>query len=150
MRTRPEPVPLDAAPVQLPLLASRPFTGFSNPGEDFVEQGLDLNALLIHNYPATFLFQAESPAMNGAGIWQGDYVLVDRSRPVQGEDVVILALEGDFLIRRWTKQEGKVILMAEHPDYPPVEITSETAEARLFGVVTYVLHRPNRPKRRAR
>lgn len=69
MRSHSEPVPLDATSLQLPLWASRPFTGFTNPGEDYVEQGLDLNALLIRNYPATYLFQASGDAMIGAGIW---------------------------------------------------------------------------------
>jgi DNA polymerase V len=64
---------------------------------------IDLNEQLIRNKPATFFMRVSGDAMIGAGIFNGDIVIVDRSvKPVSGK-IVIAILNGEMLIRRLKK-----------------------------------------------
>jgi DNA polymerase V len=78
-------------------------------------------------------------AMVGAGIFDGDTVIVDRSiKPVSGK-VVIAVLNGDMLIRRFEKGFNTMRLVPETNRLAPIDI-DPYAEFSIWGVVTYVIH----------
>ncbi|WP_258077068.1 LexA family protein [Xanthomonas arboricola] len=80
------PACLDPVPLCLPVSALRIQLGFPSPAEDFQDDELDLNRVLIRNPPATFLYRAEGWSMILAGVCDGDILVVDRSvRPIQGD-----------------------------------------------------------------
>jgi DNA polymerase V len=77
--------------------------------------------------------------MVGAGIFDGDTVIVDRSiKPVSGK-VVIAVLNGDMLIRRFEKGFNTMRLVPETNRLAPIDI-DPYAEFTIWGVVTYVIH----------
>jgi len=113
-------------------------TGFGAAADDFAERGIDLNEQLIRNKPATFFMRVRGEAMIGAGIFDGDTVIVDRSiKPVTGK-IVIAVLNGDMLIRRFEKTFNKLRLLPETDRLAPIEI-DPYAEFSVWGVVTYVI-----------
>lgn len=146
MRVRPVPVPLETARFQLPLFATPVRAGFPNPADDHIEQGIDLNDYLIRTPPATFLLEVAGDSMIGAGIFPGDMVIVDKSLDPQQNDVVIAVVEGEMTIKRMERQNGKVLLKPENPQFDTLVITPEM-DASIWGVVTFTLHRL-RPKKR--
>ena len=54
-------------------------TGFGAAADDYMERGIDLNEQLVHNKPATYFFRMKGDAMQEAGIFDGDILIVDRS-----------------------------------------------------------------------
>ena len=78
--------------------------------------------------------------MINAGIYPQDIVIVDRSLSAQPGDVVVAELEGEFLIKRFLREPGKIILASENPAFRPLVFTSEM-DLSIFGVVTFTLHR---------
>ena len=115
-------------------------TGFGAAADDYAERGIDLNEQLIRNKPATFFMRVNSNAMLGAGIHQGDVVIVDRSLTWRSGSVVIAVLNGEMLIRRLTVADNnKRLLVPETKKLSPIEIT-DAAEFCVWGVVTYVIH----------
>ena len=114
-------------------------TGFGAATDDHAERGIDLNEQLIRNKPATFFMRVRGEAMIGAGIFDGDTVIVDRSiKPVSGK-IVIAVLNGDMLIRRLEKGFNKVRLVPDTNRLAPIEV-DPYAEFSIWGVVTYVIH----------
>src|ERR1700746_1250797 len=69
-------------------------TGFGAAADDYMERGIDLNEQLIRNKPATFFMRVKGNTMTGAGIHDGDVVIVDRSVKPVSSRVVIAALNG--------------------------------------------------------
>lgn len=124
-----------------PLLTSRVEAGFPSPADDHVERTLDLNEELITHPAATFFLRASGRSMQGAGIHDGDLLVVDRSVPSDEGTVVVAVVDGDFTVKRLRRTHGGMILAAEHPEYPSIPIGAET-DVRIWGVVTWVLHRP--------
>jgi DNA polymerase V len=115
-------------------------TGFGAAADDYMERGIDLNEKLIGNKPATFFMRVRGDAMIGAGIHDGDIVIVDRSiKPVSGK-VVIAMLNGEMLIRRMEKTFNKLRLLPETPKLSPIEVDAACESFSVWGVVTYAIH----------
>src|ERR1700749_1957242 len=83
-------------------------TGFGAAADDYMERGIDLNEQLIRNKPATFFMRVSGDTMTGAGIFNGDVVIVDRSAKVVSGKVIIAVLNGEMLIRRFEKTFNKI------------------------------------------
>jgi DNA polymerase V len=114
-------------------------TGFGPGADDYAERGIDLNEQLIRNRPATFFMRVNSDAMIGAGIHQGDVVIVDRSIEARNGKVVIAVLDGEMLIRRFEVHNHKRRLIPATNQLAPIDIL-ESSSFAVWGVVTYVIH----------
>lgn len=79
--------------------------------------------------------------MQGIGIYDHDILVVDRSQAPRLNSIVIVALDGELLVRRWCPQANqRVLLVAAHPAYPPIEVTAEMS-CVVWGVVTAAVRR---------
>lgn len=124
--------------VPLPLYSSRVSAGFPSPADDFIEDTIDLNSLLIRNKPATYLLRVVGDSMQGAAINEGDILIVDASLPPQHNKIVIAAIDGEFVVKRFVIDHGQTYLKSENPNYSPILITKES-DTSIFGVVTGVV-----------
>jgi DNA polymerase V len=77
--------------------------------------------------------------MIGAGIHNGDLLVVDRSIEPKDKSIVIAVVSGEFTVKRLRIIKKKIILESENGNYPAKEIGSET-EFEVWGVVTNVVH----------
>ncbi len=118
-------------------------TGFPSPAADYMERSLNLHHFAVRHAEATFFWRAEGEAMRDAGISSGDILVVDRAVQALPGQVVVATVGGEFVVRRWRRDDVGVVLYAEHPDYPPLIIQGEEV-CEIVGVVIYVLHDPNR------
>lgn len=127
-------------PMALPLFLSAISAGFPSPADDFQERQLDLNEEYIRHPAATFFVRAVGDSMIGAGIHSGDLLIVDRALEAQDGAVVVAVLDGEFTVKRLTRQGRKLLLAPANAAYRPLEITAET-DFVVWGVVTGVIHR---------
>ena len=123
----------------LPLYASGVSAGFPSPADDYLEGVLDLNDHLVREPSATFFVRARGDSMIGAGIHDGDLLVVDRSLNVSDGKVVIVSVNGELTVKRLQKKGDKSWLVPENPYYPPIVLNQED-ENHLWGVVTNVIH----------
>ena len=113
--------------------------GFPSPASDFVEREIDLNDWLITNKLATYIVRVEGDSMAGE-IHSGDRLIVDRSLEPRHGDVVIACVDGEMTVKRLIVEDGRRLLVADNPDYPPIELNGEQ-ELLIWGVVTNSIHR---------
>lgn len=114
--------------------------GFPSPAEDYVQEHLDLHRLLVKNPPATFFLKVRGDSMSGAGIGDGDLLIVDRSKGFANGKIVIAAWEGELTVKRLKIKNKRVFLIPENPAYPEFDIT-DNEETAIWGVVTYVIRK---------
>lgn len=117
-------------------------TGFGAVADDYMERGIDLNEELIRNKPATFFMRVNSNAMKEAGIYKEDVVIVDRSLKAATGRVIIAILNGELLIRRFENNNNKISLLADSNKLAPINIDASCEDFAIWGVVTYVIHKP--------
>ena len=123
----------------LPVFTARISAGFPSPAADYEEGKLDLNKHLIKNPPATFFVRVSGDSMEGAGIHDGDLLIVDRSVEPKSGKVVIAVLNGELTVKRLRISRGKYSLEPENKNYSIQKITKDM-EFEVWGVVTNVIH----------
>ena len=103
---------------------------------------LDLNDHLVitGHREATFIIRVSGWSMVGAGIHDGDEVVVDRAITAAAGNVVVAIVNGDLTIKRLMIKEGKPILVAENPHFKERRFEAED-ELEIWGVATRVLHK---------
>lgn len=125
---------------ELPFYTEKLSAGFPSPASDYMERALDLNEYLIKNPSATFFVEITGDSMTGAGIHSGDILIVDRSLEAVHNKIVVAVVNGEFTVKRLYWKNKTVRLIAENPDYKPIEI-KEGTEFEIWGVATTVIHR---------
>lgn len=134
-----EPTP-SAPRLARPLFLSRVPAGFPSPAEDYVEGSLDLNEHLIQHKEATFFVRVQGESMIGAGIQNGDLLVVDRALEAVDKNIVIAVVDGELTLKRLSKRNGQVRLLPENPCFHPIEFNDDQV-LEIWGVVTSVIHR---------
>jgi DNA polymerase V len=114
--------------------------GFPSPADDYVEDRLDLNELLVQRQEATYFLRVKGDSMVGAGIHPGDLIVVDRSIDAQDGHVVVAEVNGELTVKRLRQVDGVPELHPENPAYPVIRF-QEGQELRIWGVVTSAVHR---------
>jgi DNA polymerase V len=125
--------------LKIPFYSSSVRAGFPSPADDYIETMLDLNEYLIKHPAATFFVKASGDSMIHAGIHSGDILVVDRSLEATHGRIVIAAVNGELTVKRLFRQQGRVKLVAENPEFPPLDIT-DAHDMVIWGVVTNVIH----------
>jgi len=126
--------------LSLPLYSSKVPAGFPSPADDHMEGKLDLNTYLVKHPTATFFVKASGDSMVGAGIHDGDILVVDRSlEPRQGR-VVIAAIDGQLTVKRLKIKGPKTFLVPENKKFRSIEL-NENNDVKIWGVVTSVIHK---------
>jgi DNA polymerase V len=123
------------APQTVRLVEGTATCGFPSPADDYLDRPLDFNELLIRNPAATFAVRLASDSMTGAGLFPGDIAVIDRSGTPMPGCIVLALLDGEFTIKRYRPRGNGVVLQAENPAFPDIEVTPERA-FEVWGVVT--------------
>ena len=131
-------------PMPLPLLARAVRAGFPSPADDFIEEEIDLQRLLVTNRPATFLVRVAGDSMVGKGLLDGDLAIVDRSLTPRAGDVVVVDVDGDRSFKVWGGRSGAAALAFANPRYPAFRL-DPAALVEIWGVVSGSVN----PRRRA-
>lgn len=128
--------PFCAVGEKLPLYSFRVPAGFPSPAADHIEKHISLDELFDIRAPHVYLVKIEGDSMQGAGIYCGDLVIVDRSLYAEHGDIVIAALNTEPVCKRLHMRGNEVILKSENPKYPP-RFVMEGDELVIWGVVRY-------------
>jgi DNA polymerase V len=121
--------------LSLPLIFNSASAGFPSPADDYIEKTLNLNEYLIQNDTATFFMRVSGESMIGAGIFNQDVIVVDRSMQPQSGDIVVATVNNDLTVKKLLLEKGKVYLVPENPAYEKIEI-QEFTDLKIWGVVT--------------
>ncbi len=127
---------LHRAPVRDVPLVGRIAAGSPILAEEDIEEIYPLPTELVGNDPV-FMLRVRGDSMIDAGIRDGDYVVVRRQPEARDGELVAALVEGEeATVKRFQRRDGRVVLHAENPAYPPM-VFSEGIE--ILGRVVAVL-----------
>lgn len=78
--------------------------------------------------------------MTGAGIHDGDILVVDRSLEARSGSVVVAAVNGELTVKRLLVREGRCMLTAENETFGCMDVAGR-GDVHVWGVATSVIHR---------
>ncbi len=123
---------------ELPFISGGIKAGFPSPAADFDETKISLDNVLVKNREATFYAKASGRSMIGAGIDDGDVLVIDRSIEPQNNKIAICYIDGEFTVKRIKIEKDCVYLMPENKDFQPIKVTEDN-DLIIWGIVTYVI-----------
>lgn len=135
-----QPAATDPPAASCSLVLHRLAAGFPSPAADYAERSLDLNSYLVQHKEASFFFRVTGDSMSGAGILDGDIVLVDRAVQAQHGHIVLAVLDGEYTLKRLFRAAGAVELHPDNPAYSPIRL-ADGHELQVWGVVTAVVRK---------
>ena len=112
--------------------------GFPSPADDFKEVRISLDRDVVKNKAATFYARVAGQSMVGAGLDDGDLLVIDRSLETQDGKIAVCFVDGEFTVKRLKVAEDCVWLMPENEQYKPLQVTEDN-ELIIWGIVTHVL-----------
>lgn len=112
--------------------------GFPSPAEDFKEERLSLDNILVKNKLATFYARVSGQSMVDAGLDDNDLLVIDRSLEPAHNRIAVCFLDGEFTVKRLRVEKDGVWLQPENENYEPIKITEEN-DFVIWGIVTNVI-----------
>jgi len=131
------PIPLEQNQLRIPLFANTVPAGSPTPTDDYIDNYLSLNDLLIKREDSSFFIRVVGLSMVDANIYPDDILIVDRSMEAVHGKVVIAILDNELTVKRLDLSGDSPILKSENPEYPNIPVNSELL---IWGVVTSVIH----------
>lgn len=123
---------------ELPFITSGIKAGFPSPAADFDETRISLDKALVKNPDTTFYAKANGQSMKGAGIDDGDIMIIDRSIEPRNNKIAVCLIDGEFTVKRIKKTKEELLLIPENSDFQPIKI-NEDNQLVIWGIVTYVI-----------
>jgi repressor LexA len=81
-----------------------------------------------------FALRVVGNSMIDIGIFEGDFVIVDRTQKVKNGDIIVALLEGETTVKRYRETKDKILLIPENRTLKPIEVTTE--DFQIQGKVT--------------
>ena len=131
-------VPNTDGNLEMPYISSGIKAGFPSPAADFDGSRISIDQIVVKNQTATFYAKANGTSMIGAGIDDGDILVIDKSIEPQDGKIAVCFIDGEFTVKRIKTQENSLQLLPENPLFEPIEITQEN-DFIIWGIVTYVV-----------
>ena len=112
--------------------------GFPSPADDFKELRISIDQEVVRNEESTFYARVSGESMQGAGLDNGDLLVIDRSLEPQNDKIAVFFIDGAFTVNRLKVEVNCVYLMPENKNYEPIKVSPED-ELFIWGIVTYVI-----------
>lgn len=125
-------------PRETPLLLCRTPAGFPSPAQDDMEEPIDLGAWLVDKPAASYIMRVDGRSMTGAGIEDGDLIVVSRAQAPRAGHIVVALVHGDRTLKRLARRGGELWLVAEAEGFAPIPVDEHV---EIWGVVTALARR---------
>lgn len=126
--------------VRVPLLgripAGNPMLAFEN------SEALLALPTLIFKESSLFAVRVQGNSMTGAGIFDGDIAVLDTSSQPRDGMIAAVLIDEEATLKRVYKMPKSLLLKAENPEFPDIEVPARAAEkARIMGVLVGIVRR---------
>jgi repressor LexA len=83
---------------------------------------------------APFALRIKGDSMVGAGILEGDYVIVKQQRAAEQGDIVVALIDDEATVKRFYKAGDHIKLQPENPSMEPITVKDVTILGKVIGL----------------
>lgn len=128
-----------AGETSLPIIG-RVAAGAPILAEQHIEDACNINPAFFHPR-ADYLLRVHGMSMRDAGIMDGDLLAVHTCREARNGQIVVARIGDEVTVKRFNRSGTKVQLLAENPDFAPIEIDLQKQELVIEGLSVGVIRR---------
>jgi repressor LexA len=88
----------------------------------------------------TFALRIEGDSMIGAGILDGDYVLVRQQQSADNGDIVVALLDDSVTVKRFYREAGGFRLQPENPRLAPIYVSDVQICGKVMALIRPSVH----------
>jgi SOS regulatory protein LexA len=107
--------------------------GLPTTAEEGAREVVSMDEYLVAKPDSSFLLRVTGDSMIGAGIMEGDLVIVERNRTPKNGDIVLAEVDGQWTMKYFRRQGREVVLEAANPAYLTIY---PKEELKIGGVIT--------------
>lgn len=89
----------------------------------------------------TFTLRVDGDSMIGAGIFDGDLVIVKKQKTADRGDIVVAVIGDEATVKRYYPESGKVHLRPENDAYEPIVVDRNSPNFQIAGKVVALMRR---------
>ena len=101
--------------------------------EENIQDYFPIPADMLPGSPV-FMLKVRGDSMTGAGILDGDQVIVRQTSEASNGDMVVALIEDGATVKTFYKEKDHIRLQPENPDYDPIIVTDVTILGQVIGV----------------
>ncbi|MFL9812443.1 transcriptional repressor LexA [Stutzerimonas sp. VN223-3] len=105
-----------------------------------VEESCQINPAFFHP-KADYLLRVRGMSMKDIGIFDGDLLAVHTTREARNGQVVVARIDDEVTVKRFKREGDKVWLLAENPEFAPIEVDLKQQELVIEGLSVGVIRR---------
>ncbi|WP_277983667.1 LexA family protein [Sphingomonas faeni] len=128
-------VPFELVPCEVPFFLVHTQAGFPSPAQDDMQEPIDLGAWLVEHPAASYIMRVDGRSMSGAGINDGDMIVVNRAKKPKAGSIVVALVHGDRTLKRLRYVDGRHWLVPEAEGFADI-LVDEHVE--IWGTVVGV------------
>jgi len=110
--------------------------GYPMPADVQRDNYLRLHLLFDSLPPDTFALQVSGDSMIDEGIYEGDFVLINKHQEVKNGDIVAANVDNEWTVKTFKREGESVVLLPANKKYPPIR---PTVSLEIGGVVVHVI-----------
>ena len=110
--------------------------GYPMPADVQQDNYLRLHLLFDSLPPDTFALQISGDSMIDEGIYEGDFVLINKHQEVKNGDIVAANVDNEWTVKTFKREGESVVLLPANKKYPPIR---PTVSLEIGGVVVHVI-----------
>lgn len=121
--------------IELPLMgyiaAGKPLEPYSDPNATFF-----ISSALLSGKNTAYVLKVKGRSMIEDGILDGDYVVIEKvSEAVNGDIVVAIVDDNLATLKKFFKEDGRVVLKPANSEMSPIYPNSLTIQGKVVGLV---------------
>jgi len=105
-----------------------------------VEDSCKINPEFFHP-KADYLLRVRGMSMKDIGIFDGDLLAVHTTREARNGQIVVARIDDEVTVKRIQRNGNKVLLIAENPEFAPIEVNLEEQDLVIEGLSVGVIRR---------
>ena len=102
--------------------------------EENIEDYLQVPSVIGGEDDDDYVLRVRGDSMIGAGILEGDYVVVRPAQTATNGEIVVALIEDEATVKRYFKERNGIRLQAENPDYEPIRSKDAQVLGKVVGV----------------
>lgn len=108
--------------------------------QEHIEESCKINPGFFHPR-ADYLLRVQGMSMRDVGILDGDLLAVHTCREVRNGQIVVARIGDEVTVKRFQREGNKVCLVAENPDFAPIEVNLKDQDLVIEGLSVGVIRR---------
>ncbi|WP_040260714.1 transcriptional repressor LexA [Pseudomonas massiliensis] len=108
--------------------------------EQHIEDACNINPAFFHP-KADYLLRVHGMSMKNAGIMDGDLLAVHTCREARNGQIVVARIGEEVTVKRFQRSGHIVQLLAENPDFAPIEVDLREQDLVIEGLSVGVIRR---------